>query len=87
MPEAKRINAAAGLGSGRFRRPYRIREWLIEKKGMTMAELGREISVDRAVVSATIRGARNDRRVLLWLRDNGCPLKHLSLPEDLKEEL
>lgn len=36
-------------------------------------------------VHATLQGIRNDRRVLQYLLDNGCPAEHLNLPSDMLE--
>lgn len=37
-------------------------------------------------VRETISGGRNDRRVLAWLREHGCPVKLLALPLDMRGE-
>ncbi|MBU1002758.1 MAG: XRE family transcriptional regulator [Proteobacteria bacterium] len=39
-----------------------------------------------AVVSRTIRGSVNNRKVLRALKDLGCPEAYLALPKDMKEE-
>jgi hypothetical protein len=36
-------------------------------------------------VVETLAGDRDDRRVLTWLRDNGCPDEYLNLPTDMME--
>ena len=40
---------------------------------------------DPKTVWATIEGRENNRRVLTWLQDNGCPIEYLALPEDMRE--
>ena len=35
-------------------------------------------------VFETLRGIRDDRKVLAWLRDKGCPIKYLKLPLDME---
>jgi transcriptional regulator with XRE-family HTH domain len=70
---------------GKNRQPWRIREFL-ESKGMNQADVSREVGVSQHVMSETIRGIRNSRKVLVYLRDQGCPVKHLDLPEDLKPQ-
>jgi hypothetical protein len=37
-------------------------------------------------VVETLLGDRSDRRVLAWLRDNGCPVNALKLPKDMLEK-
>lgn len=37
-------------------------------------------------VVETLLGDRSDRRVLAWLRDNGCPVHALKLPKDMLEK-
>lgn len=37
-------------------------------------------------VVETLLGDRNDRRVLAWLRDNGCPEDYLKTPKDMREK-
>lgn len=34
-------------------------------------------------VHGTLQGDRNDRRVLQFLLDNGCPSEYLNLPSDM----
>lgn len=34
-------------------------------------------------VNETLQGKRNNRRVLQYLLDNGCPASHLNLPDDM----
>lgn len=79
------MNVHAAAGPGRHRKPYRIREYL-DAKGMNMADIARELGVSIQAVSATVRGSRNHRRVLAALRDLGCPLDALSLPEDMRND-
>lgn len=77
------MNVHAAPGAGRKRKPYRIREFL-DAKGKSLTDLARELGVTVQAVSTTVRGSRNHRKVLKALRDMGCPLDALSLPEDLK---
>jgi len=34
----------------------------------------------------TLQGVRNDRKVLQWLIDNGCPVEYLKLPKNMTED-
>lgn len=69
-------------GAGRLRQTYRILEWL-NRKGITQDSIAAELGVHPSLVSCTIRGRKNNRRVLRCLLDRGCPKKLLSLPHDL----
>jgi hypothetical protein len=58
---------------------------------MVMEDI-RNVDIQRALgfkhhvrVSETLRGVRNDRKVLGYLLELGCPAKDLNLPEDMKE--
>jgi len=68
---------------GKNRQPWRIREFL-ESKGKNLADVGREVGASKHLVSETVRGIRNHRKILAYLRDLGCPEQYLDLPEDLK---
>ena len=70
-------------GAGAARDYWAIKKWLHEK-GLTLADIATALGIDASIVSATIRGVRNTRQVLKWLMENGCPVKILSLPDDLK---
>jgi hypothetical protein len=36
------------------------------------------------LVANTLAGRRNNRRVLQYLKDKGCPVEYLDLPADMK---
>lgn len=46
--------------------------WLIEK-GYTQSQISIATNTSTATVSLTISGHRNNRAVLDWLREHGCP--------------
>jgi len=71
------------IRAGKNRQPWQIRGFL-EGIGMTMADVGREIGASRCLMSETVRGIRNNRKILAKLRELGCPEKYLDLPEDMK---
>ena len=79
-------NALAGVGSGRNRKPFVIKEWMYGRR-LTQAEVAKSLDVNKAVVSRTIFGSANNRRVLAFLRDAGCPINALALPMDLQEAI
>ena len=39
----------------------------------------------KTMVCETIKGQRNNRQVLAWLLEKGCPVEYLALPDDMKE--
>ncbi len=79
------MNRCAAMGAGRNRRPWLIREFL-DGLGKTQADVARELDKNPAIVNRTIRGSVNNRDVLGYLRELGCPEEHLSLPNDMKEK-
>lgn len=70
-------------GAGADRDYWAIKKWLHEK-GITLSYIAETLGINAGIVSSTIRGLRNTRQVLKWLSDKGCPVKYLSLPEDMK---
>ena len=78
-------NVHAGTGAGKFRKPYRIREYL-DSQGTNMKRVADELGVNPSLVRDTIRGVKNNRRVLSKLQDMGCPERYLSLPKDMQEK-
>ncbi len=73
------------MASGKDRLSFRIYEWL-EGKEISLKSIALSLSVGPTLVSATIRGKKNSRRVLRRLVELGCPKKFLSLPEDMASE-
>lgn len=76
------INPHAAVASGKFRQPWKIREYL-SAKGYNMADVSRALGINHSTISRTVHGRLNNRRVLAWLRDFGVPREYLSLPKDL----
>ena len=60
-----------------------IRVWMI-RKGITYREI-RDILgyADSRTVRTTVYGDENNKRVLRWFIENGCPKKYLALPEGM----
>ena len=69
-------------GAGADRDYWAIKKWLHEK-GITLTEMAKALEITAGIVSSTIRGTRNTRRVLSYLLEKGCPAEILSLPEDM----
>lgn len=57
------------------------------RSGMRPARIAEAMGVSLALVSDTISGRKNNRRVLRYLMDAGCPKEHLDLPEDLRDAI
>jgi transcriptional regulator with XRE-family HTH domain len=77
------LNVHAGVGAGKFRNPWRIREYLASR-GLKMADVARALNVDHSVVAKTVSGNRNHRETLVYLRDTvQVPAEYLGLPKDL----
>ena len=75
-------NKIAAVASGRYRQPYAIRGYLAEI-GKNMRMVADDLGVASSLVQDTVRGIKNNRRVLAYLLELGCPRKYLSLPPDL----
>lgn len=78
-------NVHAGVGVGRDRMPFRIREFLANKR-TNMTKIAEELGISHQVVQATVKGIKNNRKVLGLLQDMGCPEKYLSLPDDMLKQ-
>jgi hypothetical protein len=71
-------------GAGASRDYWAIKKWLHEN-GFTLTDIAGALGINAGIVSATIRGVRNTRQVLKLLADKGCPVKILSLPDDMND--
>ncbi|MEG6548902.1 XRE family transcriptional regulator [Desulfocurvibacter africanus] len=67
------------------RNSVQIRSWMV-RNGIKPSRLARDLNVHHTLVSQTVSGTKNNRRVLRRLRDMGCPKKWLALPKDLESE-
>ncbi len=56
--------------------------WMI-RSGNRPAAIARMLGVGRGLVTCTIHGRKNNRRVLRYMLEAGCPPEILDLPEDL----
>ncbi len=78
-------NVHAAVGAGRNRQTWRIKEWL-DVRGINYKAVAARAGIGtEGVVSRTIRGGANNRKVLLALLEMGCPERWLGLPEDLRD--
>jgi len=67
------------------RNSLEIRVWL-QRQGLKLVSIQRDLAFrDNKTVWSTIEGRENNRRVLSWLLDKGCPKKFLALPDDMRK--
>ena len=67
------------------RNSIEIKVWL-RRQGFRMVTIKKDLGYkDTKTVWATIEGRENNRRVLSWLKEKGCPDKHLALPGDMEK--
>lgn len=64
-------------GKGKGRDPWNIKRWLAGTELKNAAEVGRRTGKHHNVVGETLAGIRNDKAVLEFLEQNGCPKKLL----------
>jgi hypothetical protein len=63
-----------------------VRAWMV-MEGLRPLDIQKALGFRyHTQVVETILGDRDDRRVLTWLRDNGCPADSLKLPTDMQEK-
>jgi hypothetical protein len=62
-----------------------VRAWMImEEIRQTDVQVAlKQKSINQ--VHSTLQGFRNDRRVLQYLIDRGCPVEYLNLPVDMRK--
>ncbi len=69
-----------------MRRNYgEIKVWLL-RNNIYIADVARAVGVERSCAGKTIQGKRNNRAVLRWLYENGCPARLLALPHDMHKQ-
>ncbi|MEN8134290.1 MAG: XRE family transcriptional regulator [Thermodesulfobacteriota bacterium] len=71
--------------SKRGRNWFKIDDWM-RHHGLSVTKIQREIGFkNHGVVSNTIAGRKNNRKVLRLLVAKGCPVRYLALPDDMRE--
>lgn len=66
------------------RNSIEIRVWM-QRRRLRQVDIQRGLGyTDPKTVWATIEGRENNRRVLSWLLERGCPAIFLDLPEDMQ---
>jgi hypothetical protein len=64
-----------------------IRVWM-QRKQIRQVTIQKALGLKHnTTVFATIEGRENNRKVLAWLRDAGCPEKYLAIPEYMRGTL
>lgn len=70
-PKVKRVNRIT------------VKVWMLRKR-ITARYIQRELGHRYPTqVSETINGVRNNRQVLAWLVDHGCPIDDVKLPPNM----
>lgn len=82
VEQTRTVNSHAGVGAGRYRKPWRIKEWL-SSQGLYQKDIAARLGIPAETVSRTVLGRANNRKVLRLLKELGCPASYLSLPDDL----
>ncbi len=60
--------------------------WLV-RRGIRQVDIQRELRHKHITqVNETLQGTRNDRRVLQYLFELGCPEEYLDLPTDIHKD-
>ncbi|GAB7082329.1 helix-turn-helix domain-containing protein [Megalodesulfovibrio paquesii] len=75
MAMARRIDSVESPRNGRAIRAYLVR------KGISMADIARDLECSRSLVCHTVRGGKNNKRVLARLVELGVPRRYLALPD------
>jgi transcriptional regulator with XRE-family HTH domain len=57
-----------------------VRVWLLER-GLSQAEIGRQLGISKAAVNRHISGKRNNQKIDAYLLTLGIPEEYLGLPE------
>lgn len=62
-----------------------VRIWMLRKK-LKGVDIQKALNLKYYTqVVETLQGDRDDRKVLKWLEDNGCPTEFLHLPIDMTD--
>lgn len=66
------------------RNTKQIKIWML-RNDLREVDIVTATSEEQTYVNKTLNGLRNNRIVLQYLVNKGCPGKYLALPEDMKE--
>jgi len=73
-----------GKHIGINRRPRRVQE-VLDEYGLSAKSLARDMGLSYSVVLETIRGIRNNRKVLRRLLELGAQPEYMDLPKDMQQ--
>lgn len=68
----------------RTRNVKQIKLWMVRKE-LREKDIIAATGEEQSYVNKTLRGVKNNRRVLRYLVDQGCPVKYLALPADMQD--
>ena len=60
-----------------------IKIWML-RNDLREADIVRATDQEQTYVNKTLKGIRNNRVVLQYLREHGCPERYLALPADMQ---
>lgn len=67
------------------RNKVEIEVWM-KRKGLRIVDIQRALGFkSHKTVWDTLSGHENNRKVLVWLQEKGCPKRLLALPKDLRK--
>lgn len=75
---------ASKVGVKNSRNYHAIKKWL-DKHGIQVQCLAVDVGLHKTTASHTIRGLKNNRKILKYLVELGCPVSFLGLPKGLKD--
>lgn len=61
-----------------------IKVWML-RNGLREHDIVQATGEEQTYVNKTLLGTRNNRVVLRYLLEKGCPAKYLALPKDMME--
>lgn len=67
------------------RNAIEIKVWLTRNK-LRQSDVVQATGEEQTYVNKTINGSRNNRVVLEYLLERGCPVKYLALPKDMEKQ-
>ena len=67
------------------RESLEIKAWMI-RNGISGKAVAEELGVSPELISMTIHGVKNNKKVLFCLADKGCPVEWLAIPGFLNGE-
>jgi len=69
-----------------MRNRIEIEVWM-RRNGFSVTQIQKSLDYKtHTFISNTLSGREHSRKVLQYLKDQGCPTKYLDLPKDMKEE-